>query len=69
MIMILFAQIIVSILLIGIVLMQAKGTGMTEWGGGTSAHSRRGFEKVLFQSTIGLVVIFILISVLPLFGI
>lgn len=64
-------QIILSVLLITVILMQSRGTGLgSAWGGdGKSYHSRRGLEKVLFQATIGLTGVFILISLLPIFGI
>ena len=55
-------QIIISFTLIVIVLVQARGEG----GFGTRASSvvrtRRGVEKTLFQLTIVLVAIFLLIS-------
>lgn len=62
---ILIAQITVSILLIGAVLLQAQGSGLgSTWsGGGESYHTRRGVEKVLFRATIILIVLFFVISV------
>ena len=64
------AQIIISILLIAVILMQSSGTGLgSSWsGGGQSYHSRRGFEKVVFRATIGLAVLFVTLSILPIVG-
>lgn len=64
----LLAQIVVSLLLIGAVLLQAQGSGLgSTWaGGGESYHTRRGIEKVLFRATIVLIVLFFLISLATL---
>ena len=67
------AQILVSIVLTIIILLQAKGSGVgAAFGGGTSGsfRTRRGVEKTLFQLTIALTVIFIVLSVLSVrFGV
>jgi preprotein translocase subunit SecG len=58
-------QIILAILLIIAVLMQAKGSaGGGIFGGDASAvyHTRRGFERRLFQFTIVLAVVFFFIA-------
>ena len=57
-------QIIVSLTLILVILLQARGTGFGGALGGSSSffRTRRGAEKTLFQLTIVLVVIFILMS-------
>lgn len=57
-------QIIVSLSLIGVILLQARGSGFGGALGGSTTffRTRRGAEKALFQLTIVLVVIFILIS-------
>lgn len=60
-------QIFISIMLILVVLLQAKGSGFGSALGGSSSsvyRTRRGVEKTLFQSTIGLVIVFVLVSVL-----
>ncbi|MFQ6015719.1 MAG: preprotein translocase subunit SecG [Anaerolineae bacterium] len=60
-------QIIISVALIGAILLQAReggGLGGIFGGDSTVYKSRRGVEKTLFQLTIGLVVIFLLFSVL-----
>jgi preprotein translocase subunit SecG len=59
------AQILVSIVLTIVILLQAKGSGIgTALGGGTSGsfRTRRGVEKTLFQMTIVLAVVFLIIS-------
>jgi preprotein translocase subunit SecG len=59
------AQILVSILLSVIILLQAKGSGIgAAFGGGTSGsfRTRRGVEKTLFQLTIVVAIVFLIIS-------
>ncbi len=59
------AQILVAIVLTVVILLQAKGSGIgTALGGGTSGsfRTRRGVEKTLFQLTIVLAVVFLIIS-------
>ena len=62
-------QIVVSIALIAIILIQAKGSGLGGIFGGDSSiyKTRRGVEKTLFQATIGLAIVFFAISVLSVF--
>jgi preprotein translocase subunit SecG len=57
-------QIIVSIALVIAILMQARGTGLSGTFGGDSAvyRSRRGIERRLWQFTIALLVLFVLLS-------
>jgi len=58
-------EIIISVTLILVILLQARGSGFGSALGGSSStfyRTRRGAEKTLFQLTIVLVVIFILIS-------
>ncbi len=57
-------EIIVSLALILVVLLQARGSGFGGALGGSSTffRTRRGAEKSLFQLTIVLVIVFILIS-------
>jgi preprotein translocase subunit SecG len=57
-------QIIVSITLILVVLAQARGEGGFGTRGSSIVRTRRGVEKTLFQLTIVLVVVFLLISIL-----
>jgi preprotein translocase subunit SecG len=59
-------QIIVAVLLVGAILLQVRSQDM----GGVFGQSatvfrvRRGFEKTLFQATIGLAILFIILSIL-----
>lgn len=62
-------QIILSIALIVVILVQSKGAGGLGglFGGGDSSgvyKTRRGVERTLFQVTIGLGIIFLVFSVL-----
>ena len=58
------AQILVSVLLIITILLQVRGLGTGLFGSATSSFRvRRGVEKTLFQLTIVLVVVFIVMSV------
>jgi preprotein translocase subunit SecG len=56
--------IIVSVALVVAILLQARGTGLSGTFGGDSAvyRSRRGVERRLWQFTIVLLVLFVLIS-------
>jgi preprotein translocase subunit SecG len=62
------AVIIVSIALILAVILQSRGAGLGGLGGGdmsgSSYHSRRGIEKLLFNVTIGLSIVFFILAVL-----
>lgn len=64
----LVVQAIISLSLIVIILLQAKGTGLgTAFGGSGSVYrSRRGVEKLFMVFTIVLVVLFFVISILQL---
>lgn len=56
------AEILVSIALIAIILLQVKGEGVGGLQSGSFVRTRRGLEKTLFQLTIVLVVIFLSVS-------
>lgn len=58
------SQIITSLILIGVILLQAQGTGLGGLfgGGGEEYRSKRGVEKILFYVTIVLSVIFLGLS-------
>jgi preprotein translocase subunit SecG len=60
-----FVQIFISILLITLILSQAKGAGLgSAWGGGSEFYStRRGVEKIIFTATIILATLFLLLSI------
>jgi preprotein translocase subunit SecG len=57
------SQILVSVILVLVILLQVKGQGSGLFGSAeTTFRSRRGLEKTLFQFTVVLVVVFVLIS-------
>ena len=61
------AQIITAVVLIFVVLLQARGGGVGGiFGqmGGASFRTRRGVEQTLFRFTVVLVVVFIAISII-----
>ena len=62
------AQIVLSIALILVVLLQVRGGGLGGIFGQSSTvyRTKRGVEKTLFQLTIALVVLFLVLSVLAL---
>lgn len=59
-------EILLSILVIILILLQSQGTGIgkTFGGGGEFYRSKRGIEKILFKITIILIVIFALNSII-----
>jgi preprotein translocase subunit SecG len=62
-------QIILSVAIIAVILIQSKGAGGLGglFGGGDSSgvyKTRRGVERTLFQVTIGLGIIFLIFSVI-----
>lgn len=60
------AEIIISIILILVLLVQTRGAGFNgTFNSDSSVHrSRRGVEKTLYQLTIALAVIFAIVSIL-----
>lgn len=63
-------QILISVALITVIMMQSQGTGLgSAWGGeGKSFHTRRGAEKFLLRATIVLLALFIALSLAPILG-
>jgi preprotein translocase subunit SecG len=59
-------QIIISVAIVALVLLQTKGSGLGGIFGGDGGvyRTRRGIEKTLFQVTIGLAVFFFIVSLL-----
>ena len=60
----LISQIVLSIIIATLILLQAQGTGLgSTWGGGGETyHTKRGLEKVLFYLTIAAITIFAAVS-------
>jgi preprotein translocase subunit SecG len=59
-------QIVISVALIVVILIQAKGSGLGSIFGGDSSiyKTRRGVEKTLYQATVGLAVAFFAMSII-----
>ena len=63
------SMIFVSILLVGVILVQVRGQGSGFFGSAqASFRTRRGVEKTLFQLTIALAVVFTLIAIVSAVG-
>ena len=64
----LFAQIVVSVAIVAAVLLQVRGGGLGGIFGqaDTVYRTKRGAEKILFQLTIVLVVLFAIVSLITL---
>ncbi len=59
------AETMVAVVLVGVILLQVRGLGSGGFGPAeASFRPRRGIEKTLFQFTIVLAVLFIVISIL-----
>ena len=62
-------QILVSILLVAIILIQISGQGSGFFGSGqASFRTRRGVEKTLFQFTVVLAVLFTVLAIISAVG-
>ena len=61
-------EIIIALVLIGTILLQAKGTGLGSSFGGSGElyQSRRGVEKIVFYLTIAVSALFAVVSLLLL---
>lgn len=62
-------QIIISLLLVGTILLQSRGGGLSPVFGGDGGgyRTRRGVEKMIFIATIILAILFLLTAVLSIF--
>ncbi|GAB4027227.1 MAG: hypothetical protein Fur0011_4710 [Candidatus Microgenomates bacterium] len=60
-------QIIVALFLIGLIVLQAKGTGLGRSFATSNYHAKRGMEKTVFVLTITSAVIFLTLSVIIAF--
>lgn len=56
-------QIIISISLAGLILLQAKGVGLGRTFGGASFHSKRGVESIVFKATVVLSFLFVVLAI------
>jgi protein translocase SecG subunit len=58
-------QLLLSIILIACVLLQTRGSGFSTFGSSDSSiyRTRRGFEAMLFQFTIAVAVVWVLVSI------
>jgi len=63
------ANIVVSIAIVALILLQGKGAGLgSAWGGGGEFfQTRRGIEKVTLRLTAFLIVVFFIISLINFF--
>ncbi len=59
------AQLVVSALLIALILIQERSSGLSGVFGGNSSfyHTRRGLEKLIFWGTVALVAVFAALSI------
>lgn len=57
-------QIVVALTLIILIILQAKGTGLSGvLGGSNNYHAKRGVEKSLFYATIVIAIIFVALAI------
>ncbi len=61
------AAILVSIALIAVILLQVRGEGVGGLQSGSFVRTRRGLEKTLFQLTIGLSVLWLVIAAIAVY--
>lgn len=61
-------QIVISVILLVLILLQSKGTGLsTAFGGGGEIYrTKRGVEKILYISTIFVTILFFLSSLISI---
>ncbi|MDO8610597.1 MAG: preprotein translocase subunit SecG [bacterium] len=65
----LIINIVLSIVIVALILIQGKGAGLgSAWGGGGEMfQTRRGIEKVTLRLTVFLIIIFLMVSLANLF--
>lgn len=61
------AAILVSIALVSVILLQVKGEGVGGLQSGSFVRTRRGLEKNLFQLTIAMSILWLLIAALAVY--
>jgi protein translocase SecG subunit len=60
-------QVIVSVLLVGAILVQTKGTGFGRvWGSSGVSFARRGLEKLVFKMTFVLAALFVILAIVQI---
>lgn len=59
----LLIQILIAVAVSGLILLQAKGTGLGRTFGQATYHSKRGVEFIVFRLTIILAVLFVLVAI------
>ena len=61
----LYLTIALSILIVGLILIQGRGAGLgSAWGGGGEFYqTRRGIEKITLRVTVALIVLFFIVSI------
>jgi preprotein translocase subunit SecG len=61
----LIVQMVLSVVMIGAILLQTRGSGFSSFGSSDSSiyRTRRGFERTLFQFTIVIAVCWVLASI------
>ena len=65
------ALIIISIALIGLVILQGRNAGLQARDSSSIYRTKRGVEKTIYQATIALAIVFLILSLitsLPIFG-
>ena len=62
------AQMIIAVVLIGVLLLQVRGGGLGGIFGqpDSTYRSRRGVERTLYQATIALIVLFVILAIFSL---
>lgn len=60
-------QSVVALFLIGLIVLQAKGTGLGRSFASSNYHAKRGMEKTVFALTIASSIIFLTLSVIIAF--
>lgn len=60
-------QIIVSLTLIGLIVLQAKGTSLGRSFGSSNYHAKRGMEKTVFATTIIASILFVSLALIIAF--
>lgn len=69
--MIAIIQIILSVVIVALILLQERSSGMSGLLGGSGAgyyQARRGMERVIFYSTIVLCIVFVLLAIYQLYS-